>query len=99
MKENIVHTVFSDDEYLYDELRRHQIYKEYSIVHNVRINPSEAFNWKNFVAFILNNIPLFTSSPSNNLTPNEDSQNINPFESLIAHPEEPEENEISEISE
>lgn len=99
MKEGIANTVFSGYEYLYDELRRHQIYRDYSIVHNVRINPSEAFNWNNFVSFILNNIPsLPSSTPSSDFSSvdmdnNETSQNLDPFEGLIAHPEE---REISE---
>ena len=77
MKEDIATSVFNEAEYLYDELWRHQVFREYSIVHNVRIDAKEAFNWRNFVAFIFNGI-----SNTNIKNPIPD-----PFEGLITHSE------------
>ena len=63
MKDDIAEEVFSGQEDIYEDMRRHQIYSEYSIVHNTRIDSKNAFNWNNFTAFILNNIARKQKAP------------------------------------
>ena len=64
MTESIAAEVFPEQEVVSVERRRYDIYKNYAIVHNVHINPREAFKWKNFSTFILNKLPSM-SSPAN----------------------------------
>ncbi|MDR2189933.1 MAG: hypothetical protein LBP53_01795 [Candidatus Peribacteria bacterium] len=56
MKTAIAQEVFADGKDIYAEHWRWKIFTTYSIVHNVRIDPKNAFNWEHFKSFIQENI-------------------------------------------
>ncbi|MDR2541644.1 MAG: hypothetical protein LBD11_08055 [Candidatus Peribacteria bacterium] len=75
MKEAIAENVFPNQSALPADDRRYQIYTNYSIVHNVRIDTSKAMQRENFVNFISNNLQIQRTKKIENPE--------NPFEGLI----------------
>jgi hypothetical protein len=53
---DVAEKVFADKKDIYSATWRWEIFTTYSIVHNVRIDPKNAFKWENFKAFIMKNI-------------------------------------------
>lgn len=52
MQTKLATEVFSGQTYLYSNQRRNQIYNNYSLVHNIDLEPSKIFNIQNFIDFI-----------------------------------------------
>jgi hypothetical protein len=80
MKTDIAETVFADEAVDIEESKwRYQIFANYSIVHNVRVDIKNAVKWENFVNFITENI---------NEGKNTEGVKDNPFEDLVSLVEE-----------
>ena len=53
---DIAEGIFPEQQVISEERRRYEMYRNYAIVHNVHINPKEAFKRGNFSAFIFNKL-------------------------------------------
>ncbi|MDR3169323.1 MAG: hypothetical protein LBU27_06275 [Candidatus Peribacteria bacterium] len=90
MKEEIAKTIFAEATDIPADTRRYQIFTDYSIVHNVRIDIKNALKRESFINFISKNLQL----PKATTTP---TLPENPFEKLIQPADET--NETSENAE
>ena len=90
MKENIATAVFDGIQVIEDRRWRYQMYRTYSIVHNVRIDAENALRWESFVHFIINNI---------NKREKAELPRENPFENLVAPAEAYEVFGVEEVDE